>query len=229
MSSDGTEDGSRCLRIIALLVTVAGVLAVVAVVFPARADTAELRRDACGGRTSVVHVLYETPDSVEVRWSVGFLGEKKLSYEFAEMPGLEGGEAQFRRVFAEELGGSCFKGAFDNKDPLADLGALDALIPVMYWFVVPYAWLKWAVLVVWGVLLLDMVSRSRLRAPSAGYWLVASLGFGVGFVAYCWAEPFPLVRRRGNAQPLSGWGVVGGVVSWAGVIGVLAVAVSQIR
>ncbi|MFD4696883.1 hypothetical protein [Streptomyces niveus] len=210
---------------------VAGVLAVVAVLSPEKADTAELRRDACGGRMSVVHVLYETPDSVEVRWSVGFLGEKRLTYEFAEMPGLAGGEAQFRKVFTEDLGGSCFQGSFDNKDPLEDFGPLDTLIPVMYWFVVPYAWLRWAILAVWAVLLLDMVSRSRLRAPSAGYWLVASLGLGVGFIAYCWSEPFSLVRKRGTAPPgsLSGWGVVGSVASWTAIVGVLAVAVLGLR
>ncbi|MFD0052042.1 hypothetical protein ACFVHQ_22670, partial [Actinomycetes bacterium NPDC127524] len=193
--------------------------------------TAELRRDACGGRASVVHVLYESPDSVEVRWSVGFLGEKRLVYEFAEMPGLAGGEAQFRKVFTEDLGGSCFQGVFDNKDPLEDFGPLDTLIPVMYWFVVPFAWLRWAILAVWAVLLLDMVSRSRLRAPSAGYWLVASLGLGVGFIAYCWSEPFSLVRKRGTASPgsLSGWGVVGSVASWTAIVGVLAVAVLGLR
>ncbi|MEU9749585.1 hypothetical protein [Streptomyces niveus] len=214
----------------------AGVLAVVVVLSPQKGDIAELRRDACGGRTSVVHVLYETPSSVEVRWSVRFLGDKRLSYEFAKMPGLDGGEAQFQRIFAEDLGGSCFRGSFDNKDPLEDLGRLDALIPVMYWFVVPYAWLKWAVLAAWVGLLIDMVSRSRLRAPSAGYWLVASLGFGVGFIAYCWSEPFPLVRkRRGDGPPvsapgdLSGWGVVGSVASWTVIVGVLAAAVLRLR
>ncbi|MEV8361466.1 hypothetical protein [Streptomyces niveus] len=223
--------GWVAIRIVSLLVMVAGVLAVAAVLSPEKADTAELRRDACGGRTSVVHVLYETPDSVEVRWSVGFLGEKRLAYEFAEMPGLAGGEAQFRKVFAEDLGGGCFQGVFDNKDPLEDFGPLDTLIPVMYWFVVPYAWLRWAILAVWAVLLLDMVSRSRLRAPSAGYWLVASLGLGVGFIAYCWAEPFSLVRKRGTASPgsLSGWGVVGSVASWTVIIGGLAVVVGWLR
>ncbi|MGW8671386.1 hypothetical protein [Streptomyces niveus] len=96
---------------------VVGVLAVVAVLSPEKADTAGLRRDACGGRMSVVHVLYETPDSVEVRWSVGFLGEKRLTYEFAEMPGLAGGEAQFREVFTEDLGVASFKGSSTTRIP----------------------------------------------------------------------------------------------------------------
>lgn len=227
--------GHIAFRIVSLLATVAGILSVVAVLAPEKADAAELRRDACGGRTSVIRVLYETPSSVEVRWSVGFLGERRLSYSFDEMPGLVGGEAEFRRIFTDELGGGCFQGAFDSKDPLEDIGGLSLLVPVMYWFVVPYAWLRWVILVAWAVLLLDMVSRSRPRAPTAGYWLFASLGLVVGFVAYCWSEPFPLLRKRRNAGlastpgALSGWGVVGGVASWAVVVGALAVAVLQLR
>lgn len=226
--------GHVAIRIISLLVTVAGILAVVNVLAPGKADTAELRRDACDDRTSVIHVLYETPSSVEVRWSVGFLGEKELSYTFDEMPGMVGGEAEFRRIFTEDLGGGCFQGAFDNQDPLEGIGGLSALIPVMYWFVVPYAWLQWVILAAWTLLLLDMISRPRLRAPTAGYWLVASLGLGVGFVAYCWSEPSPLMRKRRNGGlvpapgPLSGWGVVGGVASWTVIIGALAVAVLQL-
>lgn len=227
--------GHLAIRIIALLATVAGILAVVAVLAPGKAGVAELRRDACGGGTSAIHVLYETPSSVEVRWSTGFLAEKKLSYRFDEMPGLAGGEAEFRRVFAGELGGGCFQGVIDNKDPLEHMGGLDLLVPVMYWFAVPYAWLQWVILAAWVLLLLDMISRSRLRAPTAGYWLVASLGFGAGFAAYAWSEPYPLMRRRRNAglasEPgtLSGWGVLGSVVSWAVGVGGLAVAVLGLR
>jgi hypothetical protein len=80
------------------------------------------------------------------------------------------------------------------------------------------------------VALAGMVLRRGLRAPSAGYWLVASLVFGFGFPAYFWSEPRPLTGRDGSGVPsLTGLRLAAATTCWAALGGAILAAFALLR
>ncbi|CAL9419851.1 hypothetical protein [Streptomyces sp. NPDC050585] len=220
----------RSLRSLALLLLLAAVVDLLSNLVPRQAPLRDLLDDVRAGRTSVVHVFYTAPDAVGVRWTTGFADDKELTHRFETLPAGEGGEAAFEALVRKELAGNGggVPVAFDREDPLEGLGGLSALVPVLYWRFISTAWLAWAVLLAGATILVDIVVRARLRAPSAGYWLTACLVFGAGFPAYLWSEPAALWRPTADGR-IGGGGVVGRTALWAAGVVALAVTMAATR
>lgn len=216
----------RLFRACALLLLLAAAVDLLSNLVPRQAPLRELLDDVRAGRTSVVHVFYAAPDAVGVRWTTGFAGDRQFTHRFATLPGGEGGETEFEKLLRDELEGTPV--TFDRRDPLERLGGLSALVPVLYWRFISTAWLAWAVLAAGAAVLVEIVVRARLRAPSAGYWLTACLVFGVGFPAYLWSEPAGLWRPTADGR-ITGGGVVGRTALWAVGFVALAMTVVAVR
>ncbi|MEU2999138.1 hypothetical protein [Streptomyces sp. NPDC006995] len=211
-----------------MLLVLAGVLSGASNVFPADSGPAELLHDVREERVSSVHVIYLSPSEVQVRWTTGYLGEKAYLHRFSSLPEARSSSDAYVEVLRQRLGAYAGEVNFDMRDPLARLGGVSLVVPVLYWRFITVAWLKWATLAVLAVCVVAMVGRQGTRAPSPGHWLSASLLLGSGFLAYLWSEPFSLHRApEGNgARPtrIAGWGVPLRSVIWL-VITVLAAAV----
>ncbi|MGW5276263.1 hypothetical protein ACWEQP_27690 [Streptomyces sp. NPDC004044] len=224
----------RVVRGLALLVFLLGVFGVMACLFPQKSGMTELRRDVKGKQTSVIHVVYVSPMEVQARWSAGFTGDKEFRYRFDELPGGEGGEAAFTEVVRSRLAADGATADFDQRDPSAIMGGLSLVVPILYWRLLAPAWLAWTVLAVFVLALLDIVTRKSLRAPSAGYWLVACVVLGAGLPAYLWSEPAPLWRSTrgpaGKPEPgITGWGVAGRSLCWFTMIVLIGAAGLALR
>ncbi|MEU0604090.1 hypothetical protein ABZ484_38660 [Streptomyces sp. NPDC006393] len=199
-----------------LVVLAAGFLGLCSILFPSRADTAELLKDARSGDVSVVQVASFDVDEVQVYWSTGYLQDYEFTYHYNNSTFLPEVE-QFAADMRNRLGKDADTVTFEEGDRFDNLGILDMFIPVMYLRVMPH--FAWLVVFCCAIALVDMVLRKKLRSPSAGYWLIASLVFAFGFPAYYWSEPYPLWSRRsateGSRSAMSGLRVVGATACWA--------------
>ncbi|WP_330239974.1 hypothetical protein [Streptomyces sp. NBC_00525] len=204
------------VRAVALVVLCLGCLSAMSAVCPRGVGMDELREDVRGGRVDVVHVVYVSPAEVQARWSVGLLGDKAVTYRFEELGG--GVEEEFIALARTELGPAGEGVAFDDVDPLAGLGGLSVLAPVLYWRFIEPGLLQWAVLAAFLGVLVDACFRGSLRSVNAGYWLVACVLTGSGAQAYLWSEPAS-PRHPGNpaaATRISGLGVAARTLLWSG-------------
>ncbi|MGH4029284.1 hypothetical protein ACQB60_10160 [Actinomycetota bacterium Odt1-20B] len=225
---DFTRIADRAFRVLALLVLTAGFAGLCSFLLPRDVSTTEFLRDARSGDVSVVDVVGSDSGDARVSWSTGFLQDKQLSYP---VDALEPANKQFESDMRKELGAESGQISFRDRDKLGELGSLDLLVPVMYWRVMPY--LAIPVLICCAVALIGMIFRTKHRATSVGYWLIASLVFGFGFPAYFWSEPYPLVRVRkkraaSDVPTLGGWGIAGSVVTWL-LIGASVACVIALR
>ncbi|MEU6875306.1 hypothetical protein ACIODX_32380 [Streptomyces sp. NPDC088190] len=219
------------VRVVGILVILMGAVSAAAAVFPEKSGMADFLSDARGGRMSSVHVMYVSPVEARARWGDGFVGSKEYTYRFESLPeGRDSGEA-FGRVLRERLEGEGADLVFDDKDPLAGLGGLSTLIPLLYWRFIEVAWLKWAVMAVFAAGLGAMVTRKMERTPSAGYWLAAAC-VGSGVLAYFWTEPHSLRQPSGSRvcnSVISGWGVFVRSVCWFGMALLVVLSVMSLR
>ncbi len=210
-----------------------GCLAAASNVFPRGADMSELLSDLRSGRATAMHVVYVSPMEVRARWSVGLLGDKELTYHSAETPGSPDAQEEFTDLIRLRLGTADEGVSLDSADPLSSLGGLSILVPILYWRFIALAWLKWAVLLAFLIVLTDICMRGSLRAVSAGYWLAACVLLGSGVPAYLWSEPSSLRRESGTGVAavagISGWGVVVRTLGWFGGVALLGVAVLALR
>ncbi|MGW6274555.1 hypothetical protein [Streptomyces sp. NPDC055060] len=219
--------GDRVIRTLALLVLVAGFAGLCSFLFPRDTDRAEFLRDARRGEISVVDVLGSDSGRAHVSWSTGFLQDKELRFTFDP---LESASKQFSAsVLHGKAGIREDEIIFRERDTLDELGAVDLLIPVMYWRVMPHFALP--VLICCVGILISIIFRSKQRSVHAGHWLVASMVFAFGFPAYLWSEPEPLVRFRergavSEVAPMSGRRIAGGVLSWLLIASALAFAMT---
>ncbi|MFJ6014674.1 hypothetical protein [Streptomyces sp. NPDC092952] len=200
----------RVARALGILVFLAGAVSAASAVLPQRAGMAELLRDVRSGRTSSIHLVDVSLGEGRARWGDGFLESKTYTFRLDALPG-EDDEDAFERMLRERLGDGAPKDlTFDSKDPLAPVGGLSALVPLLYWRVIEAAWLKWASLAVFAASVTAMLTREMRRTPSAGYWLIAAF-IGPGTPAHLWTEPHSLRRPdavAGRDSRISGWGVV---------------------
>ncbi|MFD7067245.1 hypothetical protein ACFV97_08405 [Streptomyces sp. NPDC059913] len=210
----------RVARALGILVFLAGAASAASAVLPPRAGMAELLSDARSGRTSSIHLVDVSLGEGQARWGDGFLGSKTYTFRPDTLPG-EDAEDAFQRMVRERLGDEAPKDlTFDDKDPLAALGGLSTLVPLLYWRVIEAAWLKWASLAVFAASVTAMLTREMRRTPSAGYWLISAF-IGPGTPAYLWTEPHslrPPVAHVGRDSAISGWGVVLRSACWSGAV-----------
>ncbi|MFE7465974.1 hypothetical protein ACFU6R_17960 [Streptomyces sp. NPDC057499] len=205
------------VRAVGILVFLMGAVSAASAVLPARAGMAELLSDARAGRMTSVHLVQVSPVEVRVRWGDGFLESKAYTYRFESLPGTDP-ENAFGHILRERLGAqTAARLTFDRTDPLAPMGGLSTLVPLLYWRVIEAAWLKWASLAVFAAGVTAMLTREMKRTPSAGYWLVSAF-VGPGVPACLWTEPHSLrhpVGSVGRDSAISGWGVVVRSACWA--------------
>lgn len=216
----------RVFRASAMLVLLLGFLASFSSVFPQEVSISELSRDFQHGRATSMHVIYVSPKEVRAQWSTGLLGEKEHRHQF---DGL-GSEQEFVDLVRASLDNTGKRVSFDSADPLSRLGGLSMFIPILYWRLIEPMWLKWVVLATFLAVIADICVRRALRAVSAGYWLGVAVLLGVGALAYLWSEPSSLLRKDGvHVGRISGGGVVGRTLGWAGGFALLALAVLAVR
>ncbi|SCG06936.1 hypothetical protein GA0115255_1220120 [Streptomyces sp. Ncost-T6T-2b] len=224
---------SRALRLSAMLLVLAGVLSGAANIFPKDSGPTELLHDIREERVSSVHVIYLSPSEVQVRWTTGYLGEKAYVHRFSSLPEARSSSDAYVDILRQRLGTRAGAVDFDMRDPLAGLGGVSLVVPVLYWRFIAVAWLKWATLAVLAACVVAMVGRRTTRAPSPGHWLSASLLVGSGFLAHLWSEPFSLRRapaKNGGLPPrMGGWGVALRSLTWLVVTGLVAAAVLTLR
>ncbi|MET8879917.1 hypothetical protein [Streptomyces rubiginosohelvolus] len=216
-----------------MLLVMAGALSGASNVFPKDSGPAELLHDVGEKRVSSVHVIYLSPAEVQVRWTTGYVGEKAYVHRFSSLPEARSSSDAYVEILRQRLGTHAGEVDVDMRDPLAGLGGVSLVVPVLYWRFIAVGWLKWATLAVLAVCVVAMVGRKRTRAPSPGHWLSASLLLGSGFLAYLWSEPFSLRRApaENGARPtrIAGWGVLLRSVSWLVVAALIAAAVLALR
>lgn len=222
----------RPLRLFLILLVLAGVLSAASNVFPKASGPAELLHDVRDGQVSSVHVVYRSPEEVQVRWATGYLGEKAYLHRSSSLPSeARSSSDAYVKILRQQLGGHAGAVEFDTRDPLAGLGGVSLVVPVLYWRFIAVAWLKWATLAAFAVCVVSMVSRERTRAPSPGQWLSASLLLGSGVFAHLWSEPRSM--RRSPAQEdssrMTGWGVLLRSVTWFGIAALVATAALTLR
>ncbi|MEU3881078.1 MULTISPECIES: hypothetical protein [Streptomyces] len=224
---------SRVLRLSALLLVLAGVLSGASNIFPQDSDPTELLHDVRYEQVSSVHVIYLSPFEVQVRWTDGYLGEKAYIHRFSSLPEARSSSDAYVDILRQRLGTHAGAVDFDMRDPLARLGGLSLVMPVLYWRFIAVAWLKWATLAVLAACVIDMVRRTSIRAPNPGYWLSASFLLGSGFLAYLWSEPFSLRRAPaedgGRSVRMAGWGVALRSLAWLVAVPLVAAAVLTLR
>ncbi|MEV8454390.1 hypothetical protein AB0467_16865 [Streptomyces sp. NPDC052095] len=210
----------RVARVLGILVFLAGVVSAASAVLPQRAGMAQLLGDVRSGRTSSIHLVDVSLGEGRARWGDGFLESKTCMFRLDALPG-EADEDAFERMLRERLGNEAPEDlTFDGKDPLAPLGGLSTLVPLLYWRVIEAAWLKWASLAVFAASVTAMLTREMKRTPSAGYWLISAF-IGPGTPAYLWTEPDSLRRTdgsEGRGSGISGRGVVLRSACWSGVV-----------
>lgn len=199
-----TAGAAALLRLLALLVLVAGTASGMSYLIPARVGVTELARDADPDGSLVVHLRQTDLLEVRARWSTGFLGDKEIVHHFDVLPSAPGGTAAFEKSVTRALGAEGKSVHFVEDDPLRDLGGLSAFVPVLYWRFIPGTWLRWSVLLC-ALAVLVSVARGGHRRAAAGHWYAACLLAGTGFLVHLWSEPSSLGRRgpTGSA-PLSG-------------------------
>ncbi|SDO86679.1 hypothetical protein SAMN04487981_11421 [Streptomyces sp. cf386] len=192
------------LRLLALLVLVAGTAGGMSYLIPDRVGVTELTRDADPDGSLVVHVRQTGLLEVRARWSTGFLGDKEIVHHFDMLPSAPGGVAAFEKSVKRALDAEGRSVDFVEDDPLRDLGGLSAFVPVLYWRFIPGTWLPWSVLLC-AVAVLASIARGGHRRAAAGHWYAACLLAGTGFLVHLWSEPAPLGRPgAAGAPPMSG-------------------------
>lgn len=194
----------RPLRLLALVVLLAGALSGVSHLLPAQVGVADLVRDAGHDGSPVVHVRQSGLLEVRASWSTGFLGDKEITHRFAQLPFQPGGVPIFEEAVRREALSQGKTVTFVEDDPLKDLGGLSALVPVLYGRFIPQDWLRWSVLTCGLALLAAVTLRDKPRA-NPGHWYLSCLVSGAGFLTYLWCEPRPLgARTTGVPRPLGG-------------------------
>ena len=218
-------------RAVGILVILAGFASAASAVFPKESGMAELLHDAREGRLSSVHIIYLSPMEAQARWGDGIMQSKEYTYQFSALPeGRDSAEA-LRRILQERLEGDGAGPAFDGRDPLAGLGGLSLMVPVLYWRFIEAEWLKWAVLAVFAAGVGAMITRKAGRAPETGYWLVAACT-GFGMPAYFWTEPRPLWRFRGSGgriPKVAGSDVSLRTICWLGITLLMVIVAMPLR
>ncbi|GAB2928746.1 hypothetical protein [Streptomyces mayteni] len=211
-------------RGIGLLILVLGGLDVATQLIPRSATVEDLVADA-RREEFVVHVsTYSSPPELRARWSTGFLGTREI---VEPLEGLSPEEDFVARV-ESAMGDEARELVTDGRDPSTDVGGLAIVVPLAYVRLVSSAWLAWGVVGCCVASLVAMMVRDNQghRAPSAGYWLALSLLSGVGFAAYLWSEPRPLL---GSGGAMSGWRVAGATAVWGGIAVVGLAVLALIR
>ncbi|MFG2605900.1 hypothetical protein ACGFT2_20495 [Streptomyces sp. NPDC048514] len=194
----------RVLRAVALLVLLAGMLSGMSSLLPAQVGVSDLVRDAGRDGSPVVHVRQTGLLEVRASWSTGFLGDKEITHRFTGLPPSPGGVRIFEGTVRRQARAQGRTVTFAEDDPLADLGGLSLLLPVLHWQFIPQAWLRWSVIACGLAVLAAIAMRDRPRA-NPGYWYVSCLVTGAGFLTYLWCEPRPLwPRTTEDPRPLGG-------------------------
>lgn len=205
------------VRILGLVVLVAGFVDLTSALFPQRSDMPDLIADVRQGRAARVQVYYVDSGVAGAQWSTGWGQRHQLtqSVPFGRPP--EG--TAFTHLLRRRLGADADKVTFVRRRPMRGLGGLSLLVPILYWSLIPHAVVKWAVALVCALIVTHVLWREDdLRAPNAGYWLFACLALGVGFPAYVWSEPTPLAtgrHPRPTVSAMSGLRLTGAVTLWS--------------
>ncbi|GAA1959233.1 hypothetical protein [Kitasatospora viridis] len=211
----------------ALLILLAGYLAVLGTVFPVRTSHADLVADLRSHRASVVRV---DTDGAQVfaQWTTtGAFVQKAETYRFPyDRPGPSGAIGEFEQVVARQLAGSGAVVRFQPFDPSYGFGGLSLLVAVLYPSVLGWSPLGVGTYLVGLVIVAHLVlGDDRRRTGGAGTWLWICLLTGFGFFAYLWVEPSPLLafparrRRAGRVRPP---GVPGALGATAAAFALLA-------
>ncbi len=199
-------------RVICLIVLALGTLDLISQLVPRQVGVDELVADLRAGDPTIHVFTYSEPAELRVRWTAGFLATREI---IEPLPGLSGEEArtEFLLQVQEDLGQNGREMRSDDVDPLRNLQGLSFLVPLAYLRFLSSAFLTWAVLLCCAGLLVTMAVRedSGHRSSSAGYWIGLCLLTGIGFLAYTWSEPRPLLRRRGSPGALGGGGLLASV------------------
>ncbi|MER7106705.1 hypothetical protein [Streptomyces sp. NPDC000229] len=194
----------RPVRVVVLMVLLTGMLSGMSHLLPAQVGVSDLVRDAGRDGSPVVHVRQSGLLEVRASWSTGLLGDKEITHRFTELPLRPGGVRIFEDIVRGEARARGKTVVFAEDDPLAELGGLSALVPVLYWRFIPQDWLRWSVLACGLAVLAAIAFRARPRA-NPGYWYLSCLLTGAGFLTYLWCEPRTLPPGApADERPLGG-------------------------
>ncbi|MDH6117297.1 hypothetical protein [Kitasatospora sp. GAS204B] len=206
---------AKPVRWAALLVLVAGYLAVLVSLFPVHSENSMLVDDLRSHRTSVVR-LDTDGSQVFAEWSTGVLDHKAETYRFAYgNPGSAGAIDAFEQVINQATVGSGATVRFQTFDASHGFGGLSVFVSVLYPSV-----LGWSLLSVGayatGLLIIShiLLGAGRRRDAGAG-WLWICLLTGFGFFSYLWLEPSPLLAfamrrpKPARTRPLGVLGALG--------------------
>ncbi|MEW1660340.1 hypothetical protein [Streptomyces sp. NPDC093707] len=216
----------RISRAIALAVVIVGMISVMSRISPKISSLEEMERDAARHSVGMVYVRYSGSDTITASWSSGLLEDKSAEFPWHLSDSTETVAERIRSALGHDA-----RTVVEEGDPLAGLGGLSSLVPVLYFRFIPLTWLKWMVVVACVVTLVTM-SAAKPRRARKGHWLAAALLGGTGFVFYLWSEPDPLLCSRSrseggrNSRQYSGFTVFAGT---AGMLGLCLVGCIVLR
>ena len=211
-------------RIAALVILIAGFIDITSAFWPKECTIHDLVSDVRQGQVDAVHFYYAGPYTAEAKWSTGLGQQNVATHQFPADAHISDGR-HLRDIVRRRLGDKASSVQLTIGRPIKNFGGITSFLPLLYWRFIPHTFLKWAVAIVCGCLAASMLLREdNLRAPHAGYWLFSSV-FGIGFSAYIWSEPTPLLKVRGRSQmhtSMSGIRTLGAMSVWT----ILAVTVA---
>lgn len=197
----------KFVRSFSLLVFLLGYLSLCSVLVPIEGNYPDLVDEVKKGDVSQVWIFGGDTTTATIYWSSGYLGDHEFTLVNHD---LQPSGALFRGHLARDVNGDLPR--IMSGERLESMSMIDFFVPLQYVKAIPYLSLPVAVLCL--IVFLDIMCRSRRRCLKRTPWVVSALVFGVGFVAYVWSEPSPLLSHRAGRSSMTGREIAFVTLGW---------------